>query len=393
MAIALYPGAFKPPHKGHFEVAKLLLNGSYNGQVYNIDDYTKKGGSVLNNDKSTKPDISKVIIFPGGGERNGITKEEATAIWTMYAKHLPGVVIEDGQKNPMFAAKDYAKANPTQEFYAITGIREEEDLVDLKRVTTFKNVPNVGGLVISNKATQGVRATNLRNIALQGSLDDIRDFFPKELSREDLLEIINMLKSSIIQEAFEGAAFKTIDDHFLKEDTPFKAAPSKDREKLGALYTQLQGMISTDSYSLQMNQDHIRISLSNNKRIDNFEFAPFMASLLEYMIDEGMKIIPLPEIKIKQDITEADNFFGRTAYYNPGEKELVVYTLGRHPKDVMRSFSHEMIHHEQNLQGRLKSYGTTNTNEDDALVEIEKEAYLRGNITFRNWEDKIKNER
>ena len=57
----------------------------------------------------------------------------------------------------------------------------------------------------------------------------------------------------------------------------------------------------------------------------------------------------------------------------------------------MRSFSHEMIHHHQNLEGRLNSYGTTNTNEDEHLQEIEKEAYLLGNITFRNWEDSIKN--
>ena len=54
----------------------------------------------------------------------------------------------------MFAAKDYAKANPNEEFYAITGIRGEEDLPDLKRVTTFKNVPNAKGLAVSNPATQ-----------------------------------------------------------------------------------------------------------------------------------------------------------------------------------------------------------------------------------------------
>ena len=37
--IALYPGAFKPPHRGHFEVVKSLLNGSHGGQVYNKDNY------------------------------------------------------------------------------------------------------------------------------------------------------------------------------------------------------------------------------------------------------------------------------------------------------------------------------------------------------------------
>ena len=75
MATALYPGAFKPPHKGHFEVVKKLLSNSYNGQVYDINDYEEKGLSVLKQDKGNKPNIDKVIIFAGGGERNGITKE------------------------------------------------------------------------------------------------------------------------------------------------------------------------------------------------------------------------------------------------------------------------------------------------------------------------------
>ena len=111
------------------------------------------------------------------------------------------------------------------------------------------------------------------------------------------------------------------------------------------------------------------------------------------MIDEGMKITPLPEIKIRRDEVEAADFFGKTAYYNPNDKEVVLYVEGRHPKDVMRSFTHEMVHHMQNLEGRLGVHTTTNTNEDDALVEIEKEAYLTGNITFRNWEDHHKNKK
>ncbi|MBT4124019.1 MAG: hypothetical protein HOE40_01155, partial [Candidatus Pacebacteria bacterium] len=84
-------------------------------------------------------------------------------------------------------------------------------------------------------------------------------------------------------------------------------------------------------------------------------------------------------------------FFGRTAYYKPQTKEVVLYAMGRHPKDVVRSYAHEMVHHIQNLEGRLQNITTTNTNEDGALEELEKEAYTLGNITFRNWEDKQKN--
>ena len=109
------------------------------------------------------------------------------------------------------------------------------------------------------------------------------------------------------------------------------------------------------------------------------------------MIDEGMNILPLPEIKVRKDVAEAEDFFGKTAYYNPNDKEVVLYVMNRHPKDVMRSFTHEMIHHMQNIENRLTPMSTTNTNENETLQEIEKEAYLLGNITFRNWEDRCKN--
>jgi hypothetical protein len=115
-------------------------------------------------------------------------------------------------------------------------------------------------------------------------------------------------------------------------------------------------------------------------------------SLSRYMIDNGMNIKPLPKIKvIKDDEENASNLLGKTAYYNPAEKSITLYTMDRHPKDILRSFAHEMVHHEQNLDGRLNNINTTNTNEDGDLPEIEREAYEKGNMMLRNWEDKIKN--
>ena len=40
---------------------------------------------------------------------------------------------------------------------------------------------------------------------------------------------------------------------------------------------------------------------------------------------------------------------------------------------------------------RLNNINTTNTNEDGDLPEIEREAYEKGNMMLRNWEDSIKN--
>ena len=48
-----------------------------------------------------------------------------------------------------------------------------------------------------------------------------------------------------------------------------------------------------------------------------------------------------------------------------------------------------MVHHTQFLEDRLGNITTTNTTEDDKLDQIEKEAYLKGNMTFRNWTDSL----
>ena len=33
--------------------------------------------------------------------------------------------------------------------------------------------------------------------------------------------------------------------------------------------------------------------------------------------------------------------------------EITIYVDGRHPKDIMRSFSHELVHHNQNENGEF----------------------------------------
>ena len=402
MRSVLYSGAFKPPHRGHFEVVKRLLNNTHGGQPYDIDSHKEAGAAALGRKESKADQIDKVYVFIGGGERNGLTKEEAMAVWNIYAKYLPGVVIMDGEKNPMFAAKDFAKENPKQQFYAVTGVRGEEDFVDLRRVTTFKNRENVDGLVMAANADSKVRATDFRNAILSGNLDNIIDFFPAELKREEILKIVNMLKQSIIAEMMGGDLDNLLDGMFITEEVeegssgtaiaPKSGMRSDDRAKLIRAYERLRELLGDEFYHISFQNDHVRVSLKGEYDKHNFDYTPYMASILEYMIDEGMNITPLPEVKIKKDLVEASDFFGKTAYYDPNLKEIVLYTQGRHPKDVMRSFTHEMIHHIQNLEGRLSEVNTSDTNADENLLELEKEAYLNGNITFRNWEDKIKKE-
>ncbi len=85
---------------------------------------------------------------------------------------------------------------------------------------------------------------------------------------------------------------------------------------------------------------------------------------------------------------------GKTAHYDPSTMEVVVYVDGRHPKDIMRSFSHELVHHSQNENGMFdndSSQGESGYAQSNPhLRKMEKQAYLEGNMCFRDWEDGYK---
>jgi Zn-dependent peptidase ImmA (M78 family) len=107
---------------------------------------------------------------------------------------------------------------------------------------------------------------------------------------------------------------------------------------------------------------------------------------------EQYNIQQAPKLILRQDEENAKKIFGRTAYYDPGNQEIVVFITNRHPKDILRSYCHELIHHVQNERGDLKMGNTSPTyaQDDDHLRKMEMEAYLKGNLLLRDFEDNFK---
>ena len=101
-----------------------------------------------------------------------------------------------------------------------------------------------------------------------------------------------------------------------------------------------------------------------------------------------------PKLILRQDQENSDNLLGKTAYYDPSEMSIVLYITNRHPKDICRSFAHELIHHHQNERGDLTMGDASNptyAQDDPHMRKMEMEAYLKGNLLFRDWEDWFKN--
>lgn len=96
-------------------------------------------------------------------------------------------------------------------------------------------------------------------------------------------------------------------------------------------------------------------------------------------------------IILASDLENAENIYGKTAFYDPHEESITLFIDKRHPKDILRSLSHELVHHSQNCRGEFENIGNLSdgyAQNDEHLRKMEAEAYLLGNgFIFRDFED------
>ena len=410
--VAVYGGGFKPPTAGHFEVVEQAI---------------KKN-----------PNIDKFIILIGGKERDGVTPEESIIIWDIYKQYLPvNVEIEVSSKPPIQAVYNYAKEHPDEDVIFVIGAREgnEDDFSDIAKRT--KSVDNYPNLRVSAIVTQGGASGTAARNAAKTDISKLKPLLPKQLSDDEVEEIYGY----IVDVIKEGRKKKKDP----KKGTGKKPKGSKRRlytdedpkDTVGVKFSTRQDIVDTlnkksfkaKSHARQsqvINLIHQRTRAAYNRAKDpkvkkrlktgldyitkkkeaskkktqrlkkqklnevldpiNFDFRPLIKSLTASMEKDGLILKPYPKVKfVHTDYSNADDFFGKTAYYNPNTNEVVLYTLGRHPKDIMRSYAHELVHVHQNHEDRLHDIQTDNVNADAELEQLEREAYETGNIMFRSW--------
>lgn len=155
---SILPGGFKPPHKGHFEALKYLLNHSDSG-----------------------------IVYVGKSERDGITAEQSKSIWDVYLKYLDKPVdVVIAPITPVKSTYEFVDNHLTDKI--IVGIGPEEDPKELKRYDYFLkhpdkysnvnvlNIPAMHGRISGTQTRQGIAD---KNSAI------IDTFVPEVLSQHD----------------------------------------------------------------------------------------------------------------------------------------------------------------------------------------------------------------
>jgi hypothetical protein len=101
--ICIYPGGFKPPHKGHFEAVKNLTARSY---------------------------VIEVVILISAKSIDGITPEDSMKVWTMYLKAAPNPKVKlrlATEESPIQDIFKYVSTKPDLKTLYIAGGKEESD--------------------------------------------------------------------------------------------------------------------------------------------------------------------------------------------------------------------------------------------------------------------------
>ena len=138
----------------------------------------------------------------------------------------------------------------------------------------------------------------------------------------------------------------------------------------------------------------MKIIVKNRSNQSMSHMGPYLKSFLPFA-QKRLGFNRPPTIFFDSDPDNSKKVLGKTAHYDPEALEVVVFIDKRHPKDILRSLSHELVHHSQNCRGDLEpeiagetgpGYAQTNPH----MRQMESEAFEKGNLCMRDWEDKVK---
>ena len=126
------------------------------------------------------------------------------------------------------------------------------------------------------------------------------------------------------------------------------------------------------------------------KNLSNLKIDKEIHSLVNFAKNR-LKFKRPPTIFLNHDKRNSQKVLAKTGYYDPETMEIHIYTTGRHPKDILRSVAHELVHHLQNEKGKLDNAGYSGkgyAQKNPHLRNMEREA--NDPMLFRDWEDSLK---
>jgi cytidyltransferase-like protein len=428
--VAIFPGAFKPPHKGHLEVAKMLLK-----------------------------EADELIILISPILRDGVDADESVAVWELYKPLLDGPTeIRVAAASPIRETYDIVKANPDTNFIVAFGKGEAE------RFKAMANYPNVK--VFDGGYIQDANATQLRQALDSKDETAMQKYLPNGISPVDFLNAIGRRSTIAPQEPTQLQEVQPMDATSPYHDLVVSELGEIDRtaQKFNVPINDLQyafeagkeniltddiwsKLENSDSYEIQNLEQAIKLAnkykkdwrsivkaIQNEKQLplplvlnyakDKYYLVGGNTRLMFYKalgvqpivllgtidltIDEDSEVFDLNTIKLTESQTATIGEFIKYAvknlaiqnppsslkfsydnnkakekrsfgYFDPNDNKIWVYVKNRNMADILRTLAHELVHRRQAELGMLDNMsGETGSN-------IENEANAKAGVLLRNY--------
>jgi len=416
--IGLFPGAFKPPHKGHFEVVKQLLQ---------------------------KADEVVVLVSPK--TREGVTADESVEIWDLYKTMLDGSVeVKISEESPIKEVYNVVRDNPDTNFILAAGKGEVD------RFKSALQFPNVK-VFDAGIAGEGVNATGLRTALAGKNSNEVEKFIPAGIDVQDFLivlekplaeinhqttddtftalvareeseiertaEVFNIPLEDLKYAFIAGSMVILSDDIWSKLENSdsyevtslndaIKAAKGYGKNWKPTLDAIKNGTIIDPPMILNYDQNRYYLVGGNTRlmfykalgiepkvllatidlpderafyltegRLNESQTAT-IGEFIKYSIKNLELQNPPSNLTLSYDNDKAKEkrSFG---YFDPSSKKIWVYVKNRNMADILRTLAHELVHRKQEEDGRL----TPTSGETGS--PIEDEANAMAGVLLRNF--------
>ena len=180
--IALLPGGFKPPHAGHYNMAKWLANNT---------------------------DANTVIVKVGAKERDGITRDMSLKLWDLYrstdsdpaANKLS--IIPSKHNSPVKDVYDFIEQEAPENSTIYLGMGEKEMKTNDQRFANIGKFADPKGINFETKLVPpqagGVSGTDMRGFIMDKDQYSFFDYIPKHLTpeqKEQAWQIVTTVETS-----------------------------------------------------------------------------------------------------------------------------------------------------------------------------------------------------
>jgi cytidyltransferase-like protein len=416
--IALFPGAFKPPHKGHLEVVEQLLQKA-----------------------------DQVVILVSPKTRDGVTADESVEIWDLYKTILDGSVeIKISEESPIKEVYNVVKDNPDTNFILAAGKGEVD------RFKSALQFPNVK-VFDAGIAGEGVNATGLRTALAGKNSNEVEKFIPAGIDVQDFLIVLEKPLAEInhqttddtftalvareeseiertadvfnipledLKYAFIAGSMVILSDDIwskLENSDSYEVTSLNDAIKAAKGYGKnwkptldaiKNGTIIDPPMILNYDQNRYYLVGGNTRlmfykalgiepkvllatidlpderafyltegRLNESQTAT-IGEFIKYSIKNLELQSPPSNLTLSYDNNKAKEkrSFG---YFDPSSKKIWVYVKNRNMADILRTLAHELVHRKQEEDGRL------DINSGKTGSPIEDEANAMAGVLLRNF--------